>query len=366
MANMRTAATLRSSVGSGKQPFLPPKHPLSFTSSPDYGCIGSKGFPRPRESQSHHQRTSSESFLLDEQPSWLDDLLNEPETPLGRGAHRRSTSDSFACLDRISFANIGNVGQEQPGQRSALALSPWNLQAGDYIKDLDQISSHTVAKPFTRPQHGVGKSAANLISYPGSHVMAKEIALHQGASLTKFDGLKADAAEKNERLDYTQDTQGHLDKKDASLSKQMEMDPKRVKQQYAQRSRVRKLQYIAELEKHVHALQAEGLEVSAEVEFMDQQNLVLTLENNALKQRLDILAQEKLIKHYQQEMLERELVRLRSLYHQQQLKQQLQEQPCVTHVRKGSIDLNSQFSNLSLKDNGKSSGCEPVTDPLHI
>lgn len=42
--------------------------------------------------------------------------------------------------------------------------------------------------------------------------------------------------------------------------------------------------------------QAEGLEVFAELEFLDQQNLILNLENKALKQRLDSLAQEKLIK----------------------------------------------------------------------
>ena len=43
--------------------------------------------------------------------------------------------------------------------------------------------------------------------------------------------------------------------------------------------------------------QAEGSEVSAELEFLNQQNLILSMENKALKQRLESLAQEKLIKH---------------------------------------------------------------------
>ncbi|KAG8044109.1 hypothetical protein GUJ93_ZPchr0047g2823 [Zizania palustris] len=60
---------------------------------------------------------------------------------------------------------------------------------------------------------------------------------------------------------------------------QSEADTKRAKQQYAQRSRVRKLQYIAELERKVQALQSEGTD---------------TLES---------LAQEQLIKRFQQEML---------------------------------------------------------------
>lgn len=94
--------------------------------------------------------------------------------------------------------------------------------------------------------------------------------------------------------------------------------------QFAQRSRVRKLQYIAELESNVQALQvriaktfcafclvifleflissslfllqAEGSEVSAEIVFLNQQNLILSMENKALKQRLESLAQEQLIK----------------------------------------------------------------------
>ncbi|RVW76279.1 Basic leucine zipper 34 [Vitis vinifera] len=57
--------------------------------------------------------------------------------------------------------------------------------------------------------------------------------------------------------------------------------------QFAQRSRVRKLQYIAELERNVQALKAKGSEVSAELDFLNQQNLILSMENKALKQRLE-------------------------------------------------------------------------------
>lgn len=43
--------------------------------------------------------------------------------------------------------------------------------------------------------------------------------------------------------------------------------------------------------------QAEGSEVSAEIEFLNQQNLILSMENKALKQRLENLTQEQLIKY---------------------------------------------------------------------
>jgi len=40
---------------------------------------------------------SSSSTNVPIEPSWLEDLLNEPETPVNR-RHRRSASDSFTCL----------------------------------------------------------------------------------------------------------------------------------------------------------------------------------------------------------------------------------------------------------------------------
>lgn len=47
----------------------------------------------------------------------------------------------------------------------------------------------------------------------------------------------------------------------------------------------------------VTKIQAEGSEVSAELEFLNQQNLILSMENKALKQRLENLTQEQLIKY---------------------------------------------------------------------
>ncbi|GFY94713.1 Basic-leucine zipper (bZIP) transcription factor family protein [Actinidia rufa] len=108
--------------------------------------------------------------------------------------------------------------------------------------------------------------------------------------------------------------------------------------QFAQRSRVRKLQYIAELERNVQALQAKGSEVSAELEFVNQQNLILNMENKALKQRLESLAQEQLIKYMEHEVLEREIGRLRALYQQHQ---QQPPPPSSTHRRANSRDLDS-------------------------
>lgn len=127
-----------------------------------------------------------------------------------------------------------------------------------------------------------------------------------------------------------QDIRSSFERKDGlhTKSSASETDTKRAKQQFAQRSRVRKLQYIAELERNAQSLQAEGSEVSAEFEFLNQQNLVLSMENKALKQRLESLAHEPLIKYLEQEVLEREIGRLRGMY-QQDLQQTIIHQ-CFT------------------------------------
>ncbi|EFJ17587.1 hypothetical protein SELMODRAFT_92966, partial [Selaginella moellendorffii] len=64
--------------------------------------------------------------------------------------------------------------------------------------------------------------------------------------------------------------------------------------------RVRKLQYIAELERSVTALQAwQGAEVSAltpQVAFLDHQRILLNVDNNSIKQRITSLIQDKCFK----------------------------------------------------------------------
>lgn len=63
----------------------------------------------------------------------------------------------------------------------------------------------------------------------------------------------------------------------------------------------------------------------------------------------------------EQEVLEREIGRLRALYQQQQQPQtQAQQQPSGSHRRSNSRDLESQFANLSLKHKDTNSGQDPA------
>ncbi|KAE9617020.1 hypothetical protein Lal_00034779 [Lupinus albus] len=102
------------------------------------------------------------------------------------------------------------------------------------------------------------------------------------------------------------------------------LTPRRVKRilanrQSAQKSRVRKLQYVSELERNFTSLQTEVSILSPRVAFLDHQRLILNVDNSSLKQRIAALAQDKIFKDGHQEALKMEIERLRQIYQHQNL-----------------------------------------------
>uniref|UniRef100_A0A2P2L5A6 BZIP domain-containing protein n=1 Tax=Rhizophora mucronata TaxID=61149 RepID=A0A2P2L5A6_RHIMU len=372
MENSKGSSNPRNFMCSGKHALLPPKSPFPFV-SPSYAdyvpsnVIGSKAVQKHAEGNMHHQRASSETFPIDEQPSWLDDLLNEPEMPVRRGGHRRSSSDSFAYIDVTDVSNIGFVAPDEYRYKNMMSIPSLGSQEFDHHKDTRQTSLY-VEMNMIKQKNMASDSSLNAANCPSGLPSVRENAvlrsLGSSCGSQESDGFPSSVSKKQgqvESVPVPLDTKAASDKKDGSHAKSSasETDTKRAKQQFAQRSRVRKLQYIAELERSVQAMQVEGSEVSAELDFLNQQNLILSMENNALKQRLESLAQEHLIKYLEQEVLEREIGRLRALYQQQQ-------QPSMSHRRSNSRDLDSQFANLSLKHKDTDSSSDPVSGPLHI
>ncbi|CAA7396463.1 unnamed protein product [Spirodela intermedia] len=359
MANTKGVPNIRNAGCSGKQSFLPPKSPLPSISHAygDYGsnpCMGSKNMPRPKEGNIHHHRTSSGSFLIEEQPSWLDDLLNEPETPVRRGAHRRSSSDSSAYLD-LSGIYLEKTGQEGHELRNLALVPSWGSRELNRQKEIQHSSYCVEGNSVGRTQSREWEFGLSDMNYPSSNLSTKEKVVLQSP------GTKGDCSEPESVTSTANVKNGEEDSAPQDCERgegsygnylQSEQDPKRAKQKFAQRSRVRKLQYIAELERNVQALQAEISKVCAEVEFLDQQTIILSLENKALKRRLDSLTQEQVLKCVQQEMLEREISRLGAIYQQQHRHHQQPQpppHPVATHGRTSSRDLVSLFDSLSLK-----------------
>ncbi|KAI4318506.1 hypothetical protein MLD38_032202 [Melastoma candidum] len=369
MAESKGSAGLRSAVHLGKHASLPPRIPFPSVSSAyvDYvpaTVIGSRVVQKPRDNFTHHQRTSSESLIFEEQPSWLDDLLNEPETSVRRGGHRRSSSDSFAYVDTGNLYSV----QDDLTTKGRMPITSWGSQESNHYQDgwkgslLPEVNPFKPkGKPWETPLNRVTHSRDRNIVIPSSRPVGIAQETDKGASALTDKHYQVDSCPDDSKLSS--------DRKDISLAKQpSETETKRAKQQFAQRSRVRKLQYIAELEKNVQALQAEGSEVSAELEFLNQQNLILSMENKSLKLRLENLAQEQMIKYLEHEVLERELGRLRALHQQQQnppQQQPQQKQPSSSLRRSPNRDLEMQFGNLSLKHKEPSSGQDSVSGPLH-
>lgn len=362
----------------GKNSLLPPKCPFpSITSYNDHvpnAAVGSKGIPKSREGNTFHQRTSSESFLIEEQPSWLDELLNEPETPIRRGGHRRSSSDSFAYIDAANASNL-DYGQDDYKLKNVVSVTSWGSQDFDHLNDARHPSFYPDSNSYSKQKTRSWESALSSRNYQNGVPSNRDCIVLQGVGSScgpqEADGNLSTEAEKQDQVESgPHDPKTPSERKDPSYAKASASDTetKRAKQQFAQRSRVRKLQYIAELERNVQALQAEGSEVSAELEFLNQQNLILSMENKALKQRLESLSQEQLIKCLEHEVLEREIGRLRAMHQQQhhQQQQQQQQQPSSSHRRSKSRDIESQFSNLSIKHKEPSSGRDPINGPLRI
>ncbi|KAK4799865.1 hypothetical protein SAY86_025230 [Trapa natans] len=305
MENSKGSSSIRNFIHPGKHALLPPKCPFPSVSSAyvDYfvptPLNGSKVVQKPRDLLANHQRTSSESFLMDEQPSWLDDLLNEPETPVRGGGHRRSSSDSFAYLEVGNFDRHEYAAQEDYRPRNLSLIPSRGSHEFDHYKE-------GLCAPFYGEAHLVKQKNRVLEWSPNSVDQITGLPSSKNDVSSQSSGISRAPQEAGQAAKQKQD-QGELSSVDSIFSpdngetaqtKQSasDTDTKRAKQQFAQRSRVRKLQYIAELERNVQALQIEGSGVTAELEFLNQQNLILSMQNKALKQRLESLAQEQMIK----------------------------------------------------------------------
>ncbi|CAH8377461.1 unnamed protein product [Eruca vesicaria subsp. sativa] len=374
MASSKGSQNVKDVMYPGKNALLPPKIPFPSVSAPysEYIPLGSRHGHKLSDEKTHHhhhQRTSSESDLLEEPPLWLDDLLNEPESPVRKCGHRRSSSDSYAYLDMANAKNISltlqndfsyrNIGSSS-SQRGGVHELDWNQNAqgaaafysdSNFLNQTNRQRDSLVAPPGARP---------SWLPFTRESVGGK----HMGAS----SYMPQEATEtKNYAKNLSHDAKKFSPEQKNSNAQPVTCDAdntRRAKQQFAQRSRVRKLQYISELERTVQALQAEGSKFSADLDFLNQRNLILSMENKALKQRLESIAQEKLIKQMEQELLEKEIGRLRALYQQQQQKQQQQQQnqqPAASHKRSTSKDLDSQFSSLSLNSKDSNSNRDSVS-----
>ncbi|CAK9229811.1 unnamed protein product [Sphagnum jensenii] len=325
-------------------------------------------FPIRDGSSHHHKRTPSAGYLPQVQPSWLEEILESPDhgdmaTVNKKGLHRRASSDSVAFSESLYNSDImaGRFAAEEerysaqggapPGAHTLRIEIPdyngpsgdnWALERG--MKHPPRKSHHGSANNMgiwekPRTQKATNVNAENA-SDSNSHSEGSND--DQRVRLGKYKSepeVQSTSEGDQSHQGQQEDTQTSSEQIDPSL------DPKKAKRQSAQRSRVRKLQYISELEMSVNALQTEVTTLSQQVGLYDHRRAIMTAENVLLKQKLAALGQTQRCKEAHNEALKKELQRL--LYQQQQ-QQQHQLPPLsppgyeLQRQRFSMLDLGSQ------------------------
>ncbi|CAB4277410.1 unnamed protein product [Prunus armeniaca] len=277
--------------------------------------------------------TTSAAVQPPSQPqcNWIDEFLDFSSAR--RGVHRRSASDSIAFMESpltldeecrnpstamMHHGSTNNLGFDRLDDEQLMSM---------FSDDMSVTVPPTVSSsnPSTPSDQNSNNDENN------NNNSNKPLMVHQEQ---QQQHPKSEPGEDESSCEADPHAQSHPPPTSPA-------DPKRVKRilanrQSAQRSRVRKLQYISELERSVTTLQSEVSALSPRVAFLDHQRLILNVDNSALKQRIAALAQDKLFKDAHQEALKKEIERLRQVYHHQSLKkmgnqnaqqQQQQQQP---------------------------------------
>ncbi|XP_054815695.1 basic leucine zipper 61-like [Prosopis cineraria] len=295
---------------------LPPKIPNMTPNWPDF----SSHQKMPSLASLSPNNVAASSNTANQNPSWVDEFLNFSSAR--RGAHRRSMSDSIAFIEAPMLDDCrGNPGMIPP------------RSGGD--NEFDRFDDDQFMSMFTDDLSGAPLPPTVSSSNPSSP------SDHNSINDEKDTGQNDNRPEEEKKKEHDQQKQLKNEPDEVESQHEQETqaanntntassadkitDPKRVKRilanrQSAQRSRVRKLHYISELERSVTSLQAEVSVLSPRVAFLDHQRLLLNVDNSALKQRIAALAQDKIFKDAHQEALKREIERLRQVYHLQNLK----------------------------------------------
>ncbi|KAL8461157.1 hypothetical protein ACS0TY_032583 [Phlomoides rotata] len=256
---------------------LPPKVPSITTTPnwPDFSHQKLDGGALPPSINPHHGS------------SWMDEFLDFSSSR--RGSHRRSMSDSIAFLEAPMVEEC---------RRSSASGNHHNADFERF--DDDQLMSMFNDDVVVG---GPTMSCSNPSS-PSDHNSINDVDDKHGPSDHLHQMQLLPKSEPDEEDDHSSCKSEGFNSLHATTPEDPTdkiVDPKRIKRilanrQSAQRSRVRKLQYISELERSVTSLQAEVSVLSPRVAFLDHQRLVLNVDNSVLKQRIAALAQDKLFK----------------------------------------------------------------------
>ncbi|KAG8059049.1 hypothetical protein GUJ93_ZPchr0002g25470 [Zizania palustris] len=243
-------------------------------------------------------RFPSEDPFVGEPPCWLDDLLADSGKCHNLPPLRRACSDSDAVLDVLTTI-----------QSPIYPIDDGGLQlfgeAGDSFSTVAEgsgscsgIEGSCVYGPNSpRQKSRLTSSESSMVNAVLENVPSNPL---QYLKIDAKSGLNCNAAVAN----GTGDTDDALCQADQDKS---------LKRRSGQRSRVRKLQYIADLERTVDSLQNIGADLAVRVASLFQLRNALSMENKQLRRQISSLQQAKLIKDGQTQILKKETERLKQL-----------------------------------------------------
>ncbi|KAG0562323.1 hypothetical protein KC19_9G137000 [Ceratodon purpureus] len=348
-----------------------------------------------------HRRSSSDSVaFVDNSYQYMNYLenvteeeefvLQEPPLPVYRPAHRRGVSADHGSGDyslqyklptthrsypekgtrgdhNINREHFARLRDNEPFQRQQPRhenLAAYNRVSSNLAKsgspeDRGKAKKHvTLATPNSKsdsPLAPRGRSHSWSVPSFESRSTASESNSHSDDSnddirAKSYERFRSDSEARSE-----EGGDGAGQSHDGCTSSD-QVDPKKAKRilanrQSAQRSRVRKLQYISELEMNVNLLETEVSSLSPKVGFYDRERALLSAENALLKQKLAALAKSQRLKDAYNETLKTEVQRLRQIASQQnqQAQQYSQLSPQQQPLSPDSVELQLlRFSKLDL------------------
>ncbi|KAA8534593.1 hypothetical protein F0562_032148 [Nyssa sinensis] len=227
-----------------------------------------------------HHKSRSQSFILEEQPAWLDDLLSDSDSNSKGVFHRRSASDSVTLLDGlVPLPSLTEVNDDDNSGSS-------ETSGGFESSCMYGPNSPRRKGKITFPENAIVSALSEYVSQNTMQHLDDDLCV---SGIAQFETVK--------------DTSGSAGGVNA--------ETKPMKRHSGQRSRVRKLQYIAELERTVDVFQTLESDLSVRVASLLQQRVTLSMENNRLKQQVARLQQEKLIVDSQYQSLRKEFEKLK-------------------------------------------------------
>lgn len=336
----------------GNTPGLPPRFPtlpnrgipFSDLNTVFQGIYGNSAILGRNHWQ--HKGTPSYSVVVRDRPLSYADLEEESELSIKKALHWRSASDSFTYAADDGNVRVFNCILEE-GESKCETSQTLEKLPNDGKEDGDQLTDLLDEIQQLQDQQNLPISTRSQ----AVHLNLESSIVSKAASTRATLESEAGHLALEPKGMMLEDTEYHIqdcangDTTSLAEQPEIDLDPKKAKRvlanrQSAQRSRVRKLQYIAELEGIVSTLQMEVSTLSLQMIYLKHQRALLNMDNNALKKQVVFFVQEKRNKDSQNEMLKRDIRRLKKLSEFQSLhkssEMQKQQQPQHRHIQRHS------------------------------